>query len=48
MLSVIGLLMGRLIARLVRLNLRYELLTGAGLLIQAIVLTVLAAQGIDV
>ncbi|MFC5138296.1 manganese efflux pump [Actinomycetospora rhizophila] len=47
-LSVIGLLMGRLIARLVRLNLRYELLTGAGLLIQAIVLTVLAAQGIDV
>lgn len=47
-LSVVGLLLGRLIARLVRLNLRYELVTGAGLLIQAIVLAVLATQGVDV
>ena len=47
-LTMVGLLLGRLIARLVRLNVRYELLTGAGLVIQAIVLAVLAAQGVDV
>jgi manganese efflux pump family protein len=45
--SIMGLLLGRLIARLVRLNFRYELVTGCGLVIEAIVLAVLAAQGID-
>ena len=46
-LSITGLLLGRLIARLVRLNFRYELLTGCGLVIEAVVLAVLAAQGVD-
>ena len=45
--SIIGLLLGRLIARLVRLNFRYELLTGCGLVIEALVLAVLATQGVD-
>lgn len=45
--SIVGLLLGRLIARLVRLNFRYELLTGCGLVIEAVVLAVLASRGID-
>jgi putative Mn2+ efflux pump MntP len=45
--SLIGLYLGRGLARLFRLNIRYELITGIGLVIEAIVLGVLATQGAD-